>query len=98
MAYALCVCTTVSNPQLRDLHNHITPQYAVHWRIIGIQLGLSKGRLDIIEHDNHHKAEPCCDAMLGEWLEADPSATWKKLLEVIESPSVPRDQTPDKGN
>ena len=90
--------TATSTPLLKDLQNHITPHYAARWRIIGTQLGLPKGRLDIIEHDNYHKAEPCCDGVLEEWLEVDPSASWEKLFKVIESPAVSSDQAPDKGD
>ena len=66
--------------------------------MIGTLLGLPKGRLDIIKYDNHDKAEACCDAVLEKWLEVEPSASWKKLLEVIESPAVSSDQVPDKGD
>ena len=66
--------------------------------MIGTLLGLPKGRLDIIEHDNYHKARPCYDAVLGEWLEVDPFASWEKLLEVIESLAVSNDQAPHKGD
>ena len=86
-------------PQLKDLHNHITPHYAARWRIIGTLLGLPKGTLDIIEHDNYHKAEPCCDAVWEKWLEVDPSASWNKLQSVIHSPAVSAsDTTPNKGD
>ena len=90
--------TAASTPLLKDLYNHVTPHYAARWRVIGKLLGLPKGRLDIIKNDNHNKAEPCCDAVLEEWLEVDPSASWEKLLEVIESPTVSNDQAPDKGD
>ena len=90
--------TATSSPLLKDLHNHITPHYAARWRVIGTLLCLPKGRLDIIEHDNYHKAEPCCDAVLEEWLEVDPSASWNKLLSVIQSPSVSSDQATEKGD
>ena len=90
--------TATSTPLLKDLHNHINPNYAVHWRMIGTLLGLPKGRLDIIKYDNHDKAEPCCDAVLEKWLEVDPSASWEKLFKVIESPAVSSDQAPDKGD
>ena len=66
----------VGFPLLRDLQNHFTPQYAAHWRKIGIQLHLQSGTLDIIEHDNHHKAIPCCDAMLSKWLEVDQTVNY----------------------
>ena len=66
--------------------------------MIGTLLGLPKGRLDIIKYDNRDKARPCCDAVLEEWLEVDPSASWEKLFKVIESPAVSSDQAPDKGD
>ena len=66
--------------------------------MIGTLLGLPIGTLDIINYDNHDKARPCCDAVLEEWLEVDPYASWKKLLEVIESPAVSSDLAPDKGD
>ena len=80
--------TVTSVPLLRDLHEHITPHYATHWRVIGTRLGLSTGALDIIENDNMHKAVQCCNGMLKKWLELDTTASWEKLFEVIESPAV----------
>ena len=87
-----------TTPLLKDLQNHISPNYAAHWRVIGTQLGLHKGRLDIIEHDNYHKAERCCDAVLEEWLEVDSTATWNKLLGIINFPSVSGNQDLEEGN
>ena len=77
-----------SVPLLKDLYQHITPHYATHWNVIGTQLGLSTGTLDIIENDNMHKAVQCCNGMLKKWLEVDTTASWEKLLKVIESPAV----------
>ena len=82
-------------PLLKELHQHITPQYAADWKVIGTQLGLPSGTLDIIEHDHKHKATHCCDAMLEVWLEVDATASWRKLFSVIESPSV---ANTDKGS
>ena len=90
--------TATSTPLLKDLHNHITPHYAARWRVIGTLLGLPKGTLDIIKYDNRDKARPCCDAVLEEWLEVDPSASWNKLLSVIQSPAVSSDQATEKGD
>ena len=86
-----------TTPLLKDLHHYITPQYAVQWRVIGVQLGLTTGTLDIIEHDNHYKARECCNAMLKEWLQVDTTASWRKLFTVIESPAVSY-SAPDKGD
>jgi len=85
---SLFFITATRAPLLKDLYKHITPQYAVDWKVIGTLLGLPSGTLDIIEHDNHHKAAPCCNAMLKKWLEVDTSASWEKLFKVIESPAV----------
>ena len=84
-------------PLLKDLYKHITPRYAVDWKVIGTLLDLSSETLDIIEHDNHYKANECCNAMWGEWLERDTTASWGKLFTVIESPALSRGVL-DKGD
>ena len=75
-------------PLLKDLYQHIAPQYAADWIVIGTLLGLPIGTLDIIEHDHMHKATRCCNAMLKKWLEVDTAASWGKLFSVIESPTM----------
>ena len=46
----LCLNFQLSSiPLLKDLHNHITPDYAAHWRVIRTLLGLPSGTLDIIK-------------------------------------------------
>ena len=90
--------TATGTPLLKDLHNHITQRYGARWRVIGTLLGLPSGTLDIIEYNNRDKAERCCNDMWSRWLKLDPSASWEKLLEVIESPAVSSDQAHDKGD
>ena len=75
-------------PKLKDLYNHVTPEYAAHWRVIGTLLDISKGRLDGIERSFPSNAFWCCNKMLETWLEIDISATWRKLVEALESPAV----------
>ena len=90
------VCTTVNTkPLLKDLHNYIVPVYATRWRVIGTQLGLPNGRLDIIEYNHSNDVERCCISMLDEWLNIDTTASWGKMITVIESPAV---STPDRGD
>ena len=86
-----------TTPTLKDLQNYFTPQYAVQWRVIGTQLGLSSTTLDIIEHDNHYKAIECCNVMLNKWLQVDTTASWEQLFTVIESRAVSC-SAPDKGD
>ena len=77
-----------TTPLLKDLYRYITPQYATQWQVIGTLLGLSSETLDIIEHDNRDKATPCCNAMLKKWLQIDSAASWRKLFDVIELPTI----------
>ena len=84
-------------PLQKDLYQHITPQYAADWKVIGALLGLTSATLNIIEHDNHYKARQCCNAMLSKWLEVDTTASWMKLFTVIESAAVSC-SAPDKGD
>ena len=88
----------ITKPKLTDLYEHFTPQYALKWKVIGTLLGLPSEKLDIIEHDNRDKAEPCCNEMLKWWLRVDPTASCGKLFTVIQSPAVSSDQAVDKGN
>ena len=48
--------------------------------------------LNIIKHDHHFEAIPCCNAMLDKWLQVDTTASWEKLFAVIESPAVSCDE------
>ena len=97
LKFSFKICLVDSTPSQRDLQLYFTPQYAVQWRVIGTQLGLPSGALDIIEHDNHYKAKECCNAMLRKWLQVDTTASWSKLFTVIESPAVSC-SAPDKGD
>ena len=77
-------------PSLKDLYEHITPQYAAEWKKIGIQLGLctSIGELKAIEVGYPTNDKWYCNQKLKKWLEMDPTASWRKLFTVIESPAV----------
>ena len=96
--YSTC-CPPIVNtrPLLKDLYQHITPQYATQWRVIGTLLDLPSERLDIIEYNHRGQAEDCCNAMLERWLQEDTTASWGKLSTVIES-CVQPPTVPDKGD
>jgi len=97
-ANALTVDITVTTtPLLKDLYEHITPQYAADWKEIGTLLGVPSGELRNIEADFPTDVKRCCNKMLEEWLELDPSASWRKLIKVIESPAVSSNQISARG-
>ena len=82
---------------LRDLYEHITPNYAADWKVIGTLLNLVTGELNIIEHTNPTNLKWCCNKMLEMWLEVDPHATWKKMFAAIDSPAVSSGDPFDQG-
>ena len=77
-----------TTPLLKDLYQHITPQYAADWEVIGTLLGLPSGELKAIEAGWPANVKWCCNQMLKKWLEMDTTASWGKLFTVIESPAV----------
>ena len=77
--------TVNTTPQMKDLCRHITPRYALKWKVIGILLGLPIEKLNKLEDDEMFKAEPCCTAMLIQWLKDDATASWGKLFNAIQS-------------
>ncbi|XP_065886389.1 protein NLRC5-like [Dysidea avara] len=83
-----CTNKVSTTPTQRDLQRHVTPRYAVDWREIGVELGLSDAKLRAIRKDNPHSAKDCCNEMFSEWLRVDMTASWEKLFTAIESPAV----------
>ena len=77
-----------SQPELKDLYNLITPEYAAHWKVIGTLLGIEKGILTGIERNFPNNVSWCCNDFLGIWLERNTEVTWKKIIQVIDSPAV----------
>ena len=94
----LWAMTSTAAPLLKDLYQHITPQYAADWKVIGTLLGLPSGELKAIEAGYPTNVKWCCNQMLEKWLEVDQTASWEKLLTVIESPAVSSGEAVDKGD
>ena len=86
-----------TTPLLKDLYQHITPQYAADWEVIGTLLGLPSGELKAIEAGYPTNVKWCCNQMLKQWIEMDTTASWSKLFTVIESPAISY-STADKGD
>lgn len=72
---------------MNDLHTKvIQKQFAVHWKRLGLKLGLSNDRMEIISYNYKHspnRAQDCCIAMFEEWLRDVPSPTWGLLSDCI---------------
>ena len=70
-----------SRPRHRDLSDLVTPDYAANWKDIGLLLGLTQPKLDIIEYDD---AIECCNEMWRIWLASHTNATWENVLNTLE--------------
>ena len=86
-----------SVPLLKDLREHVTPMYAVHWRLLGKLLKLPNNLLGMIESYNLYEAIPCCNAMFSHWLELDATASWEKVFSAIGSTSMYKARILHKG-
>ena len=56
--------------------------------MIGELLGLPEKELKSIKDIYPMNPRWCCNRMLESWLKTDPSATWIKMFEAIESPAM----------
>ena len=72
-------------PTLKELYKEFTPEYAVHWKRIGVFLDIPNGVLDIIEFEHFGNCRECCDRMLATWLDVDVNASWRKLNSALDS-------------
>ena len=66
----------------------ITPDYADHWKTIGDLLGVPTTLLDGTETTNPTNQQWCCSEMLKIWLASNTSATWKDILEAIDTATI----------
>jgi len=98
LGFTIFNISVTTTPSLKDLYEHITPMYAADWKVMGTLLGLPSGELNAIEAGFPTNVKWCCNKMLEKWLEVDPTASWEKVLTVIESPTVSKDQPFDKGD
>ena len=85
----VAVYSSVSlRPELKDLLEHISPHYAVHWKEIGILIGIPVEEIQAIELGHPTMPKVCCNEMFTKWLECDAHASWEKVFSAIDSPAV----------
>ena len=81
----LGIVRTLSKPQLKDLMDALYHKVADKWRMIGIYLKISEGKLSSIAKECQHDPPSCLVAMLYTWLErVQPPATWAAIIEAVE--------------
>ena len=73
-----------NTPTLKELNHYITDMAPFYYDI-GLELDIVNSKLKIIKNDpslSNHKEK--CLKMLQVWLEADTTATWKKLCDALQ--------------
>ena len=71
-----------------DLCRCVLPQYAAHWKKIGIFLGIQPGQLAVIQSNNPADANGCCTDLFIKWLEGVGNVTWEKMFEAIDQATI----------
>ena len=70
-------------PELKDIEDHVVIKCATIWKQLGKNLNIDDNLLNIIEKDNAHNCVNCCSKVLHEWLDTNPNASWKILLDAV---------------
>jgi len=88
----LIVHTANDKPNSKYLNSHVKPQVcdACHnnpevWRDLGIELLGEEAdpALNIISVNSRGNVIQCCSSMFSLWLERQPEASWKQLVEAL---------------
>lgn len=56
-----------------------------NWRDLGLQLGLSSSKLDIIQASAGSDINEAKAQLITAWLDTDPEASWQKLVKALAS-------------
>ena len=65
-------------PRAKDYQKFLV-KFCVHWKSIGLNLGLNEDVLKEIEADHRNQHKDCFGLTLNRWLDQDINATWSKL-------------------
>ena len=85
---ALVYATVDDRPDIQFLNRHVREQLCAKttqiWKDLGVEL-LGEGSndaLDVIKNNNSDVTN-CYSAMFQFWLESQPSATWRRLIQAL---------------
>jgi len=88
----LIIYTANDKPDIKYLNSHVRPQVcgACHnnpevWRDLGIELlgQETDAALNTISANSRGNVIQCCSSMFSLWLERQPEASWKQLVEAL---------------
>ena len=92
VGYIICVETFAGNnrPTLKLLNKLVKKSLITKWYDLGIELLAEEDvqALDEIQRNNPRDASTCCTKMFQLWLERQPKASWKQLVEALKEPNI----------
>ena len=73
--------TAIGTPSLPDLTNEVAS--VMNWYRLGLNLGMMKSQLDVIEIDHTRNIDQCKIEMLSCWLKSAKHPTWKAVADAL---------------
>ena len=84
--------TTASRkPELSELMEYVGVKAGVKWPAIGLKLGITNAKLNAIDKDCRGKTDDCCREMFDHWLNTNPDANWREVIEALNTAYVGED-------
>jgi len=77
------VFSSPTAPKMKQLHQHVIPNIAAHWRKVAEFLDLKFPTIDLIEEKFRGDPIRCCEETLRQWLKTDCGVgpkTWSTLI------------------
>ena len=79
-----------SKPTKQKILDHVVPYVTPQWYELGVKLLKEdqESHLDVIQSNHTGDNRKCCMAMFWYWLSTNTSATWKHLIQALQSPAI----------
>ena len=79
-----------NRPTIRLLNKLVKQSVSTKWHDLGIELLGDKNlqALDEIEKNYPRDASTCCTKMFQLWLERQPEASWRQLIQALREPNI----------
>jgi len=78
-----------NRPTLKLLNKLVKPHVTTKWHDLGIELlEVDLKTLDEIQNNYPRDANMCCTRMFQLWLDGQPGASWRQLLQALKEPNI----------
>ena len=79
-----------NRPTLKLLHKLVKRSVTTKWYDLGVELLAEEDvqALDEIQKNNPSDVSTCCTKMFQLWLERQPDASWRQLIQALREPNI----------